>query len=386
MKRIKRNNIKQLGIILLLSVLMIPISASATTLKEYEDQVAKYTAELENKKNQIAKNDQEIAQIQSTIKNIKQQINDCYNESVALQAEIDKLTDEIAEKKEQLKQVVSYMQHSSGQSTYLEYIFGASSFTDFIYRVAVSEQLSEYNKKLIGEYNDTIDKNNKKKTELSSKQSELTKLNAQLYSEQEKIEADSSQVEGTMPSVQGQIDAAKKMVSYYKAKGCKSNDIIGITCDVPVTVKPGGSGSIVGANGFRFPVVGGRITQYYGNNGHKGVDIGKSCGEPIYAVAAGRVYYVGSSLDSYGAKMVLIVHNVSGKLVFSQYAHLQGYNVSVGQDVTTNTIIGYMGNTGYSFGCHLHLEMSTNYGWNYNAVYSKYVGNIINPFSYVPKP
>ena len=82
--------------------------------------------------------------------------------------------------------------------------------------------------------------------------------------------------------------------------------------------------------------------------------------------------------------MIIIVHNVNGRLVFSQYAHLNGYAVSTGQDVSVGQVIGYMGNTGYSFGCHLHLEMSEDYGWNYNSSYYTYIRHIINPFKYVP--
>ena len=179
-----------------------------------------------------------------------------------------------------------------------------------------------------------------------------------------------------------------KPTNESKNKGCKSSDRIGVDCDRPKPVTPSGGGSsggnIISANGFTFPVSGGHISQSYGNRGHKGVDIGKGCGAPIKAVAAGRVYYVGNTLDNYGAKMVIIVHNVNGRLVFSQYAHLSGYAVSSGQDVSVGQTIGYMGNTGYSFGCHLHLEMSEDYGWNYNSSYYTYIKHIINPFKYVP--
>ena len=85
--------------------------------------------------------------------------------------------------------------------------------------------------------------------------------------------------------------------------------------------------------------------------------------------------------------MVLIVHNVNGRLVFSQYAHVQpNIPVSVGQTVDTNTVIAYMGSTGYSTGCHLHLEMAEDYGWGYNGKYNQYINHIINPFKYVPRP
>ena len=220
---------------------------------------------------------------------------------------------------------------------------------------------------------------------------EFKPKNYKQNSEKERIEQEVSGVEGTVPSTKGQIELYQKRVNYYRSKGCNSNDIIGVTCDVPPKVNPSGGGSvspgaIIGENGFRFPVNGGRISWGYGG-GHKGVDITRGCGTPIYAIAPGRVYYVGNGLDNYGAYMVLIVHNVNGRLVFSQYAHVQpGIPVYVGQSVDTNTVVAYMGSTGYSTGCHLHLEMSRDYGWAYNGTYSQYVNHITSPWNYVPSP
>ena len=366
-------------------MIICPSLTQAITLKEYEDQVAKYTAELQDKQNQIATSEEEISKIKETISSIKKQINEVGVQMNQLEAEITNSSIQISQKQEQIKKIMNYYQVSSSSNSYMEYVFGADSITDMIYRFAVSEQLASYNDRTIKELNDLIEKNQKKKNELNTKQAELGKLNSQLYEEQIKIESGISEIEGTLPSTTSQIAFYQKKVDYYKSRGCKSNDVIGVTCDVSSSI------AIIGPNGFRFPVNGGRITQNYGNNGHKGADIGKSCGAPIYAVAPGKVYYVGNDLDKYGANMVLIVHNVNGKLVFSQYAHLSGYNVSVNEIVDTDTVIGYMGNTGYSFGCHLHLEMSENVGWGYvggtsNGFYSKYVKNIISPFKYVPRP
>lgn len=389
MKRIKRKINITFLMIILINLIIFPVNTGATTLKEYEDQVAKYTEELNSKKNQIVKSKQEIEQIKTKIQNIKGQIQDCANQMNELQDEIDKSNEEIIQKQKEIKSIIKYYQLSNSGNAYLEYILGADSITDMIYRLAVSEQMTNYNKRVTKELNELIEKNNQKKADLDVKQKELGKLNSSLYEEQQKIEEDIISVEGTMPSTTNQLAYYQKRVAYYKAKGCKSNDVIGVTCDVPIKVSTGsgGAGNVVAANGFRFPVPGGKVTQNYGNNGHKGADIGRYCGAPIYAVANGTVYYVGNEKDIYGAKMVLVVHNVNGRLVFSQYAHLSGYNVSEGQTVTTNTVIGYMGDTGYSFGCHLHLEMSEYIGWDYPDVgnYQRYVGYIINPFKYVPR-
>lgn len=380
-------------ILLLVSISTLPLNAKAVTLQEYENEVAKYQAQINEKKAQLAKNNETIASVQARIKDYQSQITKNEEEQQKLQEEIDKSNEEIKKKTSESKKLVEYYQISNGSNTYFEYIFGATSITDMIYRMSVVEQLTDYNDKIMKELNKLIEKNKKNQVELKNKKEELKKLKADQEAEQKKIEQDSKNIEGTIPNIEGDLKTAQARVTYYKNKGCKSSDRIGVDCDRPKPVTPSGGGSsgggssggnIISANGFTFPVSGGHISQSYGNRGHKGVDIGKGCGAPIKAVAAGRVYYVGNTLDNYGAKMVIIVHNVNGRLVFSQYAHLSGYAVSSGQDVSVGQTIGYMGNTGYSFGCHLHLEMSEDYGWNYNSSYYTYIRHIINPFKYVP--
>lgn len=375
-------------IIILLLITCTTLPVHAQTLKELEDQVASYQAELNNKNSELAKKQAESKAIASQIVNTQNKINNAEDNIKKLEAEIEKSEKEIKKKSQESKNIMSYYQISDGENTYLEYIFGASSITDMIYRMAVVEQLTEYNNNIMNDLKKLIAENKNKKEELKNEQIELTKLKAELEDQKKKIDAEANSIEGTIPNVQGEIKALQSTISHYKSLGCTSGDRIGIDCAKPKPVTPSGGGGggisgVVAANGFRFPVNGGRFSRGYGG-GHKGWDIVKGCGTPIYPVASGTVYYVGSGLDTYGAKMILIVHNVNGRLVFSQYAHLQGYNVSTNQSVTTNTVIGYMGSTGWSTGCHLHLEMSTDYGWSYNTTYGPYTSHIINPGTYVP--
>lgn len=385
------NKGKKFILSLILLLLIIPIKTNATTLKEYEDLVEKYTKELQEKEAKIAKGKEEIEEVKRNISSIETQIDSTEKEIERLQDEIEKSNKEIDKKNKESKKIMEYYQIENGNNAYLEYVFGATSITDMIYRMSVAEQLTEYNDKVMKELKQLIEENTKKKNELNVKEQELKDLIVKLEKEKERIEAEVSGVEGTVPNTKGQIALYQQRVDYYKNKGCKSNDVIGVTCDIPPKPAPtstsSSGGAIIGANGFRYPIIGGRITWAYGSGGHKGVDLAKGCGTPIYPVAAGRVYYTGNTLDNYGAYMVLIVHNVNGRLVFSQYAHVQSnIPVSAGQTVDTNTIIAYMGTTGYSTGCHLHLEMSRDYGWGYNGKYSQYTSHIINPFTYVPRP
>jgi murein DD-endopeptidase MepM/ murein hydrolase activator NlpD len=58
----------------------------------------------------------------------------------------------------------------------------------------------------------------------------------------------------------------------------------------------------------------------------------------------------------------MIYHGTDGEgnTYATIYAHLSGFNISVGDKVNRGDIIGLMGNTGYSTGPHLHYEIRLN--------------------------
>lgn len=94
---------------------------------------------------------------------------------------------------------------------------------------------------------------------------------------------------------------------------------------------------------------------------HAGVDFAPGEGAPIQAVAAGTVRVATESGGNYGVH-VIIDHEVDGQLVSTHYAHMLygSLQVVAGQQVTAGTIVGNVGNTGRSFGAHLHFEVLLN--------------------------
>lgn len=89
---------------------------------------------------------------------------------------------------------------------------------------------------------------------------------------------------------------------------------------------------------------------------HWGTDIGASCGSPLLAVADGVVVERAFS-GGHGNHLVLDVGTRAGAATRVGYSHAERYVVSVGQRVTKGQVVGYVGTTGLSTGCHLHLEM-----------------------------
>lgn len=81
---------------------------------------------------------------------------------------------------------------------------------------------------------------------------------------------------------------------------------------------------------------------------HDGVDLGAACGTPIRLPWPGRV--VSARYDGGYGNRVIVEH---GSLR-TGYAHLPRIDVEVGQELAAGALVGVVGNTGYSTGCHLH--------------------------------
>ena len=88
--------------------------------------------------------------------------------------------------------------------------------------------------------------------------------------------------------------------------------------------------------------------------GHLGIDITAPEGSNVYAAGAGVVTMAQGGWN-YGYGNVIQIDHGNGDVTV--YAHLSAILVSVCQPVGQGTIIGYSGNTGNSFGAHLHFEI-----------------------------
>lgn len=129
------------------------------------------------------------------------------------------------------------------------------------------------------------------------------------------------------------------------------------------------------------------------SSGHQAVDIGffsKNNSDAVVAAWSGTVVYQGQACDVIGGKryyptVVIMQHEASDATYYTRYWHLASTTCSNGQAIAQGQQIGVRGNTGYSFGKHLHFEVkrvakgmtyqqTLNQGWNY--------GNV-NPANYI---
>lgn len=336
----------------------------AITLKEYEDKVRKYQNEVNAAKAAIRKTEGQIASTKNEITSINNQVKKLDEEIVNMREEVEKGKEEIKEKSLQVKQFFSYLQMANGENAYLEYAFGADNVTDFIYRMSIVEQMTDYNNEVIEDLENMIERNAKREIEIKKKEKDLASTKQTLGTKVVSLGEEKASLEsGGMTSAQ-ELKNYQELVTYYKKKGCKSSDVIGVDCAVT------GSAGI-----FRRPVKTGMITSEFGGRWgsfHRGVDITSPNRkkEKIYPVANGTV--IAKYNDYYGALVLMIEHydSKTKKWYTSDYCHMSSYapNIKVGTYVTSDQYIGYMGNTGYVLprptrsnpdaGTHLHMEIA----------------------------
>lgn len=354
--------------------MVLPVYAKEQTLDQYlasakanRDALAKAQSEKELTE---AERDSATKQKQD----VENQISSIQNQLKTIESQITKLQADIQTKNEQMKKIMSYVQISNGETNYLEYIFGATDFTDFIYRVSVAEQLGDYNEKLIKEYNQDVkdldqkqvDLNNKS-AELNNKQNELAvleaKLNKQIATQQEGI----LDYESEYKVIMSTVNTLKKL-------GCRGSETMS-QCQNrinPPVVNGGGKGvNVSSTNGLYMPILRGYVTSDYGQREedfHTGIDFSNGVhGDNVYPVAAGIVMAVISPSYSgaCGNHIVYVYHNINGRHYTTSYWHMINVSVSPGQTVSASTVLGHMGGLhsedSCAYGTHVHLNLFNNW-------------------------
>lgn len=113
------------------------------------------------------------------------------------------------------------------------------------------------------------------------------------------------------------------------------------------------AGGYTKGRGFGYnPVIG----CSYCSTDHQGYDMAQGCGSTVFAAGPGEVITAGA-YQGYG-NTVRIDH---GDGLVTLYGHMQwdSLRTTVGEWVTSGTPLGAEGNTGKSFGCHLHFQVNS---------------------------
>ena len=389
-----------------------------------EEQIAAIEAEIAASTKKIDAKNAEIAQTKEEIE--------------VLKAEIKVLQERIAKRNDVLKERALSFQESGGDLNYVEVLFGSSSFSDLIDRVGAVAAIAEADREILKQHEldkkELEEKQQAVETKLASLEvakAELLQIQKQQKQQKEQkaalvkklkkqtkkeekhkmgLEEEKANLAAQETAIKSAINLEKNRLAELEAARKKaaaeakkraeqeaaaqaaqaaqakkqsssnSNSSSSNSSSTPSPSKAPASVSsapAVSSGTFTRPSAG-YVSSTMGerwNKQHAGIDIAASGTVPVVAAADGvvsRSYFS----SSYG-NVVFVTHNISGQTWTTVYAHLSSRQASNGAVVAKGQQIGIMGNTGHSYGQHLHFELHKG-TWNYSK------SNAVNPLSYIP--
>ena len=364
------------------------ISQNASAISAVEDEVEGYLDEIAVLDSEIATYTDKITELQTQIDTINSQVTQ-YQEDLQNSAQLYNSAQDVYTTR--LRTI-----YENGIPSVFEILVSSDGIGDFFSKLNVYTSILEYDQSLIGnmktqkEYVDYL-KNGIEEGKLSVEQlsydyekssSELEAIKGQKQDKVDSLNSSKTMLLAASKVLLDEQEEAEAKLQQEIANASQNNQNNGYFSGI-----------------FLWPTTSSYITAGFGwyNPGgyqswHSGTDIGVSIGTQVFAAASGTViravtvtndpngpYTSGGYKDhsfstanglGYG-NYIMLDNGVdsNGNRLYTLYGHLSSVNVSVGQTVTQGQVIGYSGNTGNSYGAHLHFEVRVN-------------GTAVNPMSY----
>lgn len=378
-KRTKR--ILSGGLIFVMSFGMV-INVNATTIDEAQQKAdaleqQKSTAEAE--KNSL----------NTQLNTILGEMEDAQTKLADKQTEIEKAEEALVQAKveentqyQSMKKRIKYM-YENGNSQVIELLMESENIGEFLNKAEYISQISEYDRDMLDEFQAVVKEVEAEEAALQTEYEELEVLRDDLLVKQSNLESLLSEKNLQISDLEKQIgdNAAllQDLIAQAEAERLKQEQAAAAAAAAAqhaaqqqAAQNSGNSGggssyvppvidNVVSGNGqFTNPCPAGYVSSTFGyrdfdSSFHKGLDLAAPEGTPTYAAADGVVLIAGWS-DSAG-NWIVIDH---GNGFVGKYMHHSGLLVSAGQTVTKGQPIGLVGNTGNSFGAHLHFQLELN--------------------------
>lgn len=359
----------------------------------------------EDIQSEVEKLDKQLNEISGKVKELESRLSKKRQEIADTESALNKAKEQEKKQYRNMKKRIQFM-YENGQTSYVEMLLSADSFTDFLNAVEYITQISQYDRKMLKEYqNMQVTIADTQKT-LETDYASLQSLQAKVQEEKQAVAALESAKKGELNDVADDLTDAQTVAKAYEAEIQAQNEVIaqiqaaqkraaeqqaaqqqaqaaeenqgatdaaGENQNTAQNTTPSGNGQSTGSMMWPCPSSK-RVTSDYGprtsptngaSSNHKGIDIGAAYGADIVAADGGTVLV--ATYSSSGGNYVIIDH---GGGLCTVYMHASSLTVSAGQTVSKGQLIAKVGSTGISTGNHLH------FGVTLNGVY-------VSPWGYV---
>ncbi len=400
MRQPEKNNpvsriLRNAALILLCAVILcasVPAFAADTVtekdVKNLEYQIQQNLANQKDVANKLANAKKEYAAEAKTKQYIDTKLNlletniadtealiAMYVENIA--AKEVEISDKNAEIDHQYAEIQKYLRlsYENKVMNYLEMILSAGSLTELFTNIERVGNMIDYQNRMVEALNDNLAVLEAMKADLTDNKIKNEEQMAALVEQKEEFEQMAAESEAYMKSLQQNQATYSRLQAEYKATENELNKELEEMLAELAKQTPAYVG---GELGWPMPLANKRISSWYGwrdlygtgkkDDFHLGIDIPGATGTTILAANDGTVV---TAKWHYSYGNYVVVDHGGGRSTL--YAHASKLLVKVGDKVKKGDTIALCGNTGNSFGSHLHFEVRIN-------------GKTTDPMGYVVQP
>ena len=214
-------------------------SASASALskaknKKSEAQTAldNANADIENIQSQQQELQSQIDALDADLVNIIMNLDILEGELSDKQTELDNVTAQLAQAQEDeqnqydaMKKRIVYM-YEKGDDSYIEALVGATDFSDLLNRLEYAQQIYDYDRNLLTQYQETVQQVADLKSQVETEKAELEEVQQSYQEQQASYESMIAEKQSQMSDFDTQLASAQSLAAQYKATVDEQNEII----------------------------------------------------------------------------------------------------------------------------------------------------------------
>ena len=379
--KVKKAKILALSILALFLISLVPVlgitagleddkKAAESKIEEFKSAITAAQGKVDEIFNKVTEVEGQIKTLESTIATLDTEKVKLEKDIVVKEQEVKVATEKFDKKKEDVYNRARQV-YEDGDIDYTSVILESENLTDFINSSEYYTIMKEKETNKVNEVKKEREKLEEQKAALETskvalennkKEAETKK--GSLNVEKEKLSTSKTEIEAAKATMAQQLNAEQATLAEINAK---LNQAVATY---------GGPTNYTGNGQFTWPVPSSTmVTSEYGGRWgtlHAGMDIGTPAGTPIVAAESGTVVMAEAGGWGGGFGTFAVINHGGGLMTL--YGHMSSLSVSPGQSVSRGQIIGAVGNTGNSFGVHLHFQV-TNCGDIYRGT--------VNPRNYL---
>ena len=214
-------------------------SASASALskaknKKSEAQTAldNANADIENIQSQQQELQSQIDALDADLVNIIMNLDILEGELSDKQTELDNVTAQLAQAQEDeqnqydaMKKRIVYM-YENGDDSYIEALVGATDFSDLLNRLEYAQQIYDYDRNLLTQYQETVQQVADLKSQVETEKAELEEVQQSYQEQQASYESMIAEKQSQMSDFDTQLASAQSLAAQYKDTVDEQNEII----------------------------------------------------------------------------------------------------------------------------------------------------------------